>query len=188
MGPLAYLQHLVSTPRLPFTAAYFGSLGLTLYFSIGVRQPSLRGRHEDANIVLASKHDSHSVLGPYPTGLSHLVSSELLPHGLQRVAPCEQLRCSQGRRLDDWLNRKERYQVPPYFSTLTPPLWRCVFCNIHVSSSPGVCSSASGTADVGNFAAEMERTRQWFAETGSLMPQPCLGFRQPLWRCTSAQR
>jgi hypothetical protein len=36
MGPWAYLQHLASTPRLPFTAAYFGSLGLTLYFSIGV--------------------------------------------------------------------------------------------------------------------------------------------------------
>jgi hypothetical protein len=42
MGPLAYLQHLVSTPRLPFTAAYFGSLGLTLYFSIGVSQPCIR--------------------------------------------------------------------------------------------------------------------------------------------------
>ncbi|KAK3311323.1 Got1/Sft2-like family-domain-containing protein [Chaetomium strumarium] len=38
MGPWAYLQHLASTPRLPFTAAYFGSLGLTLYFSIGVSQ------------------------------------------------------------------------------------------------------------------------------------------------------
>ncbi|AEO65739.1 uncharacterized protein THITE_2077070 [Thermothielavioides terrestris NRRL 8126] len=41
MGPLAYLQHLVSTPRLPFTAAYFGSLGLTLYFSIGLQNTFL---------------------------------------------------------------------------------------------------------------------------------------------------
>lgn len=41
MGPWAYLQHLASTPRLPFTAAYFGSLGLTLYFSIGVSQVCL---------------------------------------------------------------------------------------------------------------------------------------------------
>ena len=36
MGPWAYVQHLASTPRLPFTAAYFGSIGLTLYFSLGV--------------------------------------------------------------------------------------------------------------------------------------------------------
>lgn len=36
LGPLAYLQHLMSTPRLPFTAAYFGSIALTLYFSLGV--------------------------------------------------------------------------------------------------------------------------------------------------------
>ena len=36
MGPLTYFQHLVSGPRLPFTAAYFGSIALTLYFSIGV--------------------------------------------------------------------------------------------------------------------------------------------------------
>ncbi|KAK4131937.1 SFT2-domain-containing protein [Trichocladium antarcticum] len=41
MGPWAYVQHLASTPRLPFTAAYFGSLGLTLYFSIGLRSTIL---------------------------------------------------------------------------------------------------------------------------------------------------
>lgn len=36
MGPWSYARHLVSGPRLPFTAAYFGSIGLTLYFAIGV--------------------------------------------------------------------------------------------------------------------------------------------------------
>lgn len=30
------VQHLLSGPRLPFTAAYFGSIAMTLYFSIGV--------------------------------------------------------------------------------------------------------------------------------------------------------
>lgn len=30
------VQHLVSGPRLPFTAAYFGSIALTLFFSIKV--------------------------------------------------------------------------------------------------------------------------------------------------------
>ncbi|RPA99301.1 SFT2-domain-containing protein [Choiromyces venosus 120613-1] len=36
-GPLAYATHLLSTPRLPFTAAYFGSIALTLYFALGVQ-------------------------------------------------------------------------------------------------------------------------------------------------------
>jgi len=36
MGPITYAQHLISTPRLPFTAAYFGSIALTLYFSLGL--------------------------------------------------------------------------------------------------------------------------------------------------------
>jgi len=37
MGPMTYVRHLMSTPRLPFTAAYFGSIALTLYFSIGLK-------------------------------------------------------------------------------------------------------------------------------------------------------
>ncbi|KAF3384989.1 Protein transport protein SFT2 [Penicillium rolfsii] len=35
MGPWSYARHLVSGSRLPFTAAYFGSIALTLYFAIG---------------------------------------------------------------------------------------------------------------------------------------------------------
>ncbi|KAK4682095.1 Protein transport protein sft2 [Podospora pseudoanserina] len=41
MGPWEYVQHLTSRPRLPFTAAYFGSLGLTIYFSIGLQSTIL---------------------------------------------------------------------------------------------------------------------------------------------------
>jgi len=41
MGPWTYFQHLMSTPRLPFTAAYFGSIGLTLYFSLGLQSTIL---------------------------------------------------------------------------------------------------------------------------------------------------
>ena len=37
MGPVTYAKHLISGPRLPFTAAYFGSIGLTLFFAIKVR-------------------------------------------------------------------------------------------------------------------------------------------------------
>lgn len=36
MGPWTYARHLISGARLPFTAAYFGSIALTLYFAIGV--------------------------------------------------------------------------------------------------------------------------------------------------------
>lgn len=36
MGPWTYAKHLVSGTRLPFTAAYFGAIALTLYFAIGV--------------------------------------------------------------------------------------------------------------------------------------------------------
>ncbi|KAI0009078.1 SFT2-domain-containing protein [Xylariaceae sp. FL0662B] len=41
MGPVAYLRHLTSGPRLPFTAAYFGSIVLTIYFAIGLHNTIL---------------------------------------------------------------------------------------------------------------------------------------------------
>jgi len=34
-GPINHIKHLVSKERLPFSFAYFGSLGLTLYFALG---------------------------------------------------------------------------------------------------------------------------------------------------------
>lgn len=40
-GPLQYGQHLLSGNRLPFTAAYFGSMAATLYFSIGLNSTIL---------------------------------------------------------------------------------------------------------------------------------------------------
>ncbi|KAB2568732.1 Vesicle transport protein Got1/SFT2-like protein [Lasiodiplodia theobromae] len=41
MGPMQYVQHLTSGPRLPFTATYFGSIALTLYFSLGLHSTIL---------------------------------------------------------------------------------------------------------------------------------------------------
>ncbi|EUC31272.1 hypothetical protein COCCADRAFT_101644, partial [Bipolaris zeicola 26-R-13] len=35
------VHHLISGPRLPFTAAYFGSIVLTLYFSLGLHSTLL---------------------------------------------------------------------------------------------------------------------------------------------------
>ena len=36
IGPINHIKHLVSRERIPFSIAYFSSLGLTLYFSLGV--------------------------------------------------------------------------------------------------------------------------------------------------------
>ncbi|SZE99369.1 unnamed protein product [Blumeria hordei] len=41
MGPWAYVAHLMSTPRLPFSATYFGSIVLTIYFSVGLQSTLL---------------------------------------------------------------------------------------------------------------------------------------------------
>ncbi|EMF17122.1 protein transport protein SFT2 [Sphaerulina musiva SO2202] len=41
MGPMVYVRHLVSQERLPFTATYFGSIALTLYFAVGLRSTIL---------------------------------------------------------------------------------------------------------------------------------------------------
>ncbi|KAI0270639.1 SFT2-domain-containing protein [Gloeopeniophorella convolvens] len=35
IGPLNHIKHLISKERLPFSVAYLGSLGLTLYFALG---------------------------------------------------------------------------------------------------------------------------------------------------------
>ncbi|KAI4139031.1 MAG: hypothetical protein L6R39_006493 [Caloplaca ligustica] len=41
MGPVQYAQHLISAPRLPFTAAYFGSITLTLVFAVKLQSTIL---------------------------------------------------------------------------------------------------------------------------------------------------
>ncbi|KAI9898964.1 hypothetical protein N3K66_005425 [Trichothecium roseum] len=41
MGPMNYVYHLLSAPRLPFTTAYFGSITLTLVFAIKLQSTIL---------------------------------------------------------------------------------------------------------------------------------------------------
>lgn len=36
VGPINHIKHLLSRERLPFSAVYFSSLGLTLYLALGV--------------------------------------------------------------------------------------------------------------------------------------------------------
>lgn len=111
MGPMAYVQHLLSGPRLPFTAAYFGSIALTFYFALGVSHilgfPSLSSEY--AGYVVVSKPSfikrfrltrsartvtfdtPHTCIGPDSNGVPHLVSCQLLSYGLERPAPCNHL-------------------------------------------------------------------------------------------------
>ena len=42
LGPKTYGTHLLSGPRLPFTAVYFGAIALTLFFAFKVRPSSPR--------------------------------------------------------------------------------------------------------------------------------------------------
>lgn len=101
MGPVAYAQHLLSGPRLPFTAAYFGSITLTLYFSMGVSLFSVSvdpvrgaccgtGRMvADIGSLTAStapQHDPYPLLCNYPAGRLGMVPRQLLPHGPKRLA------------------------------------------------------------------------------------------------------
>ncbi|KIW31975.1 uncharacterized protein PV07_03561 [Cladophialophora immunda] len=41
MGPVQYATHLLSGARLPFTAAYFGSIIMTIYFAVGLHSTIL---------------------------------------------------------------------------------------------------------------------------------------------------
>ncbi len=97
------MQHLASGPRLPFTAAYFGSIGLTLYFSLGVSKHHSRYLgfgSKSTNRLAAPKHNPDAVRGHHPACLLGMVYGELLPHGLQRAAPGYQLRHEKSYGVD----------------------------------------------------------------------------------------
>ena len=85
MGPMNYVYHLFSAPRLPFTTAYFGSIILTLVFAIKVRQPLpsvTQISHNRPNSIIVAKHHPHTHFCPRADLMFAMVSSELLPDGL----------------------------------------------------------------------------------------------------------
>lgn len=101
MGPMTYVQHLFSGQRLPFTAAYFGSVALTLYFSMGVSHPpfpvnlvcracrcTCRNVADRNSLVAstASQHNSHPVFCHYPARRLGMVPCQLLPNGNEQLA------------------------------------------------------------------------------------------------------
>ena len=72
VGPINHIKHLVSKDRLPFSAVYFGSLGLTLYFSLGVCITIL-----DLDYVLTFLGcQAHSWLGSLVSGVVQVCHDE----------------------------------------------------------------------------------------------------------------
>ena len=94
-------RHLLSQERLPFTATYFGSIALTIYFAIGVCSrrlitnpspfpPSTSRHHHRISLTIqpnpASKYPPHPPLLHRPDRRARLVPRQLLPHGLAGAA------------------------------------------------------------------------------------------------------
>lgn len=111
MGPVTYAQHLISGPRLPFTASYFGSIALTLYFSLGVSllsstllTPTTSSQSSADHLPrVAWKQDPHLGCLSSPTNLFDMVSCQLLSHGLQRTAACNNIWSTESSGMDDWV-------------------------------------------------------------------------------------
>lgn len=100
MGPMAYVQHLLSGQRLPFTAAYFGSVALTLFFSMGVSFPPVavnrvcraccyfRSVADTSSLPAptASQHDPHHAFRYHPARSLVMVPRQLLSNGNKQLA------------------------------------------------------------------------------------------------------
>jgi hypothetical protein len=102
MGPMNYVYHLLSPPRLPFTTAYFGSIVLTLVFAIKVCRTcflATEGRLR-ANHLPAAKYYSHPDRRLDPDRLLALVPRELLPDGLHRPSSGYDVWRKAGQRVD----------------------------------------------------------------------------------------
>jgi uncharacterized MnhB-related membrane protein len=108
MGPMNYVYHLLSGPRLPFTGAYFGSILLTLVFALKVSHCSLRSPFF-TNSLLAPQHYPHPGRCLGPAGLPCLVFNQLLPHGLNRVAHCDDFWSQASGRVDIGLSHGTVY-------------------------------------------------------------------------------
>jgi hypothetical protein len=92
MGPYQYAVHLTSGPRLPFTAVYFGSIIMTVYFAAGVSAPPCPS---SLLLILAASFDrTDSACINLATVRSDMVSGQLLPHGKYWTS----VRCQSGWR------------------------------------------------------------------------------------------
>ena len=106
MGPYQYATHLMSGPRLPFTAAYFGSIVMTIYFAVGVsRHTALFVVQEEMLTAarLASIDSVDTTVLHCATRRPALVSSQLFPNGKSGFALCGQGGRRPGSSVDERL-------------------------------------------------------------------------------------
>jgi len=84
IGPINHIKHLLSKDRLPFTFAYFTSLGLTLYFALGAK--SYLGSLIGAIIQVVALVSY--VLAYFPGGVSTLrFGSQMALRGASSLLP-----------------------------------------------------------------------------------------------------
>lgn len=83
MGPYVYARHLISGPRLPFTAVYLGSIIMTVYFAAGVSRTMLSQNSAKTLIdtVTAPFYHSDPSRVDRAAGSPDMVSCQLLPYG-----------------------------------------------------------------------------------------------------------
>lgn len=102
MGPAAYASHLMSGPRLPFTAVYFGAIIMTVYFAAGVSFPPCRSQSPNSDLRIAAAFDDLDDPFRWCTarGVS-MVSDQLLSPGLIWSSVRGQSRWRQAHCLDE---------------------------------------------------------------------------------------
>lgn len=110
MGPMNYIKHLFSGPRIPFTAGYFGSILLTLVFAIKVTS-YLCICQVLTDARKAPEHDPHAAGCLGPNRLFDLVSCQLLSHGLSRSPSRHFLWRKTSRFMDECLIRPSGFPI-----------------------------------------------------------------------------
>ncbi|RUP12635.1 hypothetical protein BC936DRAFT_139801, partial [Jimgerdemannia flammicorona] len=88
-GPVAHIKHMISRDRLPFTAAYLGSLILTMYFSIGPNPAPLFHRPVATSSLYysASSRSSHYYGLYHPSRLTFPSTRHHPPHLPTHASP-----------------------------------------------------------------------------------------------------
>ncbi len=112
IGPLNHIKHLISRERLPFSFAYLTSLGLTLYFSLGVRCFSCYVSSMANTLPLHYK--AHSYLGSLLSAIVQVRPSS--SHFLAPMSPTQHLHAPPS----DYSHCSPHHPTQTY-PQLTPP-------------------------------------------------------------------
>jgi hypothetical protein len=86
IGPINHVKHLLSAERLPFSAIYFSSLGLTLYFSLSVSCIFSFEFYYYYYVILLNRHGR--ILGLWSVGLHRCVCQHQAPSSLNLLPGC----------------------------------------------------------------------------------------------------